>query len=204
MKKYFLFILVGLLNNFSAFSQISFQVSIPFDTIGVDEVFEIKYTLQNTKPLDHFIPPSFEGFVLMGGPAQMQQINYINGAMTQSSSYTYLLKATELGVYNINAVSIETENGLMQTEDIALVVIESINRPAPPQVGRNNPFDNDPFFDRKSLQGGFLGGDIELQMQEMQKKMQKRMYDIFGNAPLPPINEPPSKKKKPKGKVYKI
>jgi hypothetical protein len=81
------------------------------------------------------------------------------------------------------------------TNDVAVVVVAKVTRPAPPSF-----FGNDPFFNERGGSNLF-GGDMDKQMKEMEERMQR----IFGEEVAPPLNESPvEKEKKSKGKVYKI
>ena len=219
MKKQALFLCLGLLMSICSFAQPEFTVTVSYDTVGLTEAFEVKYTIKNTDIVGTFTPPPFDGFNLVGGPMQGQNISIINGNMSKSYTYTYILQAQNMGSYVIMGTSIETEEGTLMTDDIPVVVVEHVNRPAPPQAFGNSPFGNDPFFN-----GGGFGfeqhQEMQERMQEMQRQMDQRMKEFWGETPSPqepPVNEAPSedspsgkkpseekKKKKPKGKVYKI
>jgi len=208
MKRQLFLICVGLLIAVCSLAQIdqevSFSVTVSYDTVGLEERFEVKYTVKNTKVLGNFTPPTFDGFQLVGGPMTSQQMNYVNGQMSQSLSYTYILKPTDLGAYNIMGVSVETEKGMLVTDDIAVVVVDEVDRPVPPTTAdpfhRTNPFRQNPFgqdpFDDPFFNQSF---DMQKKMDEMRKQMEE-MY-----KGQPPVNQSPKKKKKKKkGKVYKI
>jgi hypothetical protein len=128
-----------------------------------------------------------------------QSMSIINGDMTQSMSYTYILQPTSLGIYNIPATSIETETGLLLSDDLAIVIVQEIEHPKkkdPFNSGFQDPFQNNPFFnqERNPRQG----------MDEMLKSfdhMFKKLPPEYYSKPPPPQK---SKKPKKKEKVYKI
>jgi len=205
MNKQLFLILLGLLTGFSCFAQeeksSTFFVEVAYDTIALDEQFELKFTLKNGKVMATFELPALEGFQLLAGPMTSQSMSIINGDMTESMSYTYVLQATNLGIYNIPATSIETEAGTLLSEDIAVVVVEEIEHPkgnAPfnnafQDPFQNNSFFNDPFFkqERNPRQG----------MDDMLKNFDNRF------RALPPEyyqKPPPTKKPKKKEKVYRL
>jgi hypothetical protein len=198
MNKQLFLILLGLLTGFSCFAQeektSTFFVEVAYDTIALDEQFELKFTLKNGKAIANFEPPALEGFQLLAGPMTSQSMSIINGDMTQSMSYTYILQPTDLGVYNILASSIETETGILLSEDLAIVVVEEIEHPKTSNSFnnvfqdpfQNNPFFNDPFFNQES-------------------NPRQRMDDMFKALPPEYHSKPsPAKKPKKKEKVYKI
>lgn len=211
MKSQLFLILLGLLTGFSSFAQqdktVSFSVQVAYDTVGLEEQIEVKYTLKNAKAVAPFATPAFDGFQLLAGPMTSQSMSVINGDMTQSVSYIFILKPTKLGIYNIIATSIETEEGVLITDDVALIVVEKVERPqynSPSNAFQdpfsNNPFFNDPFFNQQI--------DPRQQMDEMRKNFDK-MFRIESptydpNGPKAPNQAPKKKKPKKKEKVYKI
>ena len=211
MKSQLFLILLGLLTGFSSFAQqnkvASFSIQVAYDTVGLEEQIEVKYTLKNAKAVAPFATPTFDGFQLLAGPMTSQSMSVINGDMTQSVSYIFILKPTELGIYNIIATSIETEEGVLITDDVALIVVEKVERPrynSPSNAFQdpfsNNPFFNDPFFNQQI--------DPRQQMDEMRKNFDK-MFRIESptydpNGPKAPNQAPQKKKPKKKEKVYKI
>ncbi|BDS14280.1 BatD family protein [Aureispira anguillae] len=208
MKNQVFLILLGLLTGFSSFAQqdkvSSFYVET-YDTVGLEEQFEIKFTLKNTKAIARFEAPSFEGFQVVAGPMTSQSMSIINGDMTQSMTYTFILTPVDLGIYNISAASIETEMGMLVTNDIAIVVVESIDRP-----NYNNPLNNafqDPFFNSPFFNDPFFnqGTNPRQGLDDMMKNFEDKLQALPPNYHYEyNPNQTPIKKPKKKEKVYKI
>lgn len=184
-------------------NNVELTISVPYDTVAIDEIFQITYTLKNTKAIE-WITPDLEQFELISGPMTSQSVSIINGDMTQSTSYTYHVKATTLGFNYIPSFHLETEDGLLSTAEIPLYVVEQIDRPiVQPLEDMNgfwgNPFD-DPFskapFDRKK----FDGMDY---MNEFFRDFDQLFYKDFFKIPHDP-GANPKKKLKKKEKVYRI
>jgi hypothetical protein len=205
MNRQLFLILLGLLTGFSCFAQeektSTFFVEAAYDTIALNEQFELKFTLKNGKAIATFELPALEGFQLLAGPMTSQSMSIINGDMTQSMSYSYILQPTSLGVYNILATSIETETGILLSEDIAIVVVEKIEHPkengslnnAFNDPFKSNPFFNDPFFNQ------------EQNPRQGMDDMMKNLDDMFKTLPPEYYSKPsPKEKPKKKEKVYKI
>lgn len=204
MKNQVFLILFGLLTGFSSFAQSdkvsSFHVNATYDTVGIEEQFEIKFTLKNTKAVAPFEAPNLEGFQILAGPMTSQSMSIINGDMTQSMSYIFIVKPLDYGIFNIPSASIETEAGLLVSEDKAIVVVESIERPkinSPFHNAFQDPFFKDPFFNQRI--------DPKKEMDDMMKNFD-HMFQIQPpnlNYEYGP-NTTPRKKPKKKEKVYKI
>lgn len=196
MNKQLFLILFGLLTGFSCFAQeekrTTFFVEVIYDTIALDEQFELKFTLKNGKIIERFEPPALEGFQLLAGPMTSQSMSIINGDKTETMSYTYILKPTDLGIYNIPATSIETETGTLLSDDHAIVVVESIEHPKR-EDPFSNAFQNNPFFNQ------------ERNPRQGMDHMLKNFDDMFKTAPPEYYFKPPPREKpKKKEKVYKI
>lgn len=205
MNNQLFLILLGLLTGFSCFAQeeknSTFFVEVAYDTVALEEQFELKFTLKNGKAIGGFEPPSLEGFQLLAGPMTSQSMSIINGDMTQSMSYTYILKPTDLGIFNLQAASIETETGILVSEEVAIVVVPEMERPKrnnPLNNAFQDPFENNPFFNDPFFNQG------RNPRQEMDN-MLKNFNDMFKTLPPEYYQKPsPSKKPKKKEKVYKI
>lgn len=205
MKKTVSLILVGLSVAFSSFAQTnktpSFRIQTTYDTVGVEEQFEIKYTLENGKAMGQFENPRFQGFQVVAGPMTSQSMSIINGDMTQSVSYTYIVKPMDLGLHLVPAASIETDAGVLVCDELALVVVEKVERRRynSPYDAFQNPFFNDPFFNQNY--------DPRQRMDEMMKdfnQMFKMEPPTFYYENAPGQNQSPTQKPKKEEKVYKI
>lgn len=203
-------ILLSTLLSFLSFSiswgqknNVELTINVPFDTVAIDEIFQITYTLKNTKAIE-WITPELEQFELISGPMTSQSVSIINGDMTQSTSYTYHVKATTLGFNYIPSFHLETEEGLLSTDEIPLYVVEQINRPGIQPYEDMNGFWSDPFddpfsrapFNRKQFDGMNYMNEFFRDFDQLFNK------DFFQIPHDPGAN--PKKKLKKKEKVYRI
>lgn len=197
--------------------EISFKVEVRYDTVGLNEPFEVKFKLENAKLL-HFQAPSFEGFKVVAGPMTSSNFSMINGVTTQSVSYSYHLQAVSLGVYEIGSAIAETAEGELNSAPIALVIEESVERSLPDL--QNDPFSafKDQFQQQDPFSNGFFNMEMP-QMPNMQDLMKQfdQLLDIeipefdLGDPTQPKEHSPnqaprqyttPKKKEQPK--TYKI
>jgi hypothetical protein len=144
------FVLISLLSLSvagSAFSQkdaeASFTLQVSADTVAPGGTLEAKYNLENAK-VKNFSQPHFGEFSLAGGPSTQTSMSIINGAVSQSASYTYVLRAPETeGVYTIPSVSVESSTGTVTSESRKIVVKEGYVPPRKKQMAmqpRRDPF----------------------------------------------------------------
>jgi len=99
-----------------------FSIAVSNDSILLGNHFEVTFTMENTNGRN-FQTPDFKGFQIVGGPSQSSQMSIINGEMTQKKSWTYYLEPSDIGNYYIEPASIETDDGILETAPIEVLVV---------------------------------------------------------------------------------
>lgn len=102
---------------------VTFEASTNARQVTSQSVFQVSFTLENAQGRD-FRPPDFKGFDFISGPAQSRSTSIINGAMTQSLSYTYSLMRIKPGTYTIGPASIKVGSQTMTTKPITIEVVQ--------------------------------------------------------------------------------
>lgn len=147
MKKYSLLSL-WMLVCVTAFTQkdIHFSSSISNDSILIGNYFELSYTLENAEMVA-FNAPNFEDFEVVAGPNTSSTMSIVNGDVTQTISYSYYLRPTEMGSYNIPIASVKTEKGTLESEVIRIQVVPNPDGiiEEPTQSKQEFFFDTSPF-----------------------------------------------------------
>ena len=127
----------------------AFTVSLSSDTVGLNGALEVTYTLENA-PNKQLTPPKFDGFDVEG-PSTSMMTSMVNGSVTQSASYMYYLTPRAVGSFVVPSVSLDTEGGVLKTEEKKIVVVEHYDAEIRPQQNRRSLFDsNDDFFFRRT------------------------------------------------------
>lgn len=121
MKKAILSIVVLLISILSFGAASDFTVKVSSSTVEVGQRFQITFTI-NAQGGD-FVPPNFKNFQRLSGPNQSQSMQYVNGRMSQSTSISYVLVASEKGTYTIGAASIQSNGKTKKTETIEIKVV---------------------------------------------------------------------------------
>ncbi len=157
MNHYFFFLLYFLGGISAACAQpseeVSFELQVAYDTVGLEETITLNYIINNTKLLEEFTPPSFNQAQLVAGPSITQSMSFINGVQTSSSTYTYLIKPQQLGLLFLPAMTVETRAGWLElAERTVVVVAETPKRPSqvPDPMVQRSPFDH-PFFQQQGI-----------------------------------------------------
>jgi hypothetical protein len=101
---------------------VKFTVSANKTEVGTTEQFEITFTV-NTNG-EKFIPPNFDGFLVVAGPNVSQSMSVINGASSSSMAYSYDLVAIKEGIYSIGSASIVVNGKQLKTNPVNIKVVK--------------------------------------------------------------------------------
>lgn len=158
-----------------------FTVTVSTDSILMDNDFQVVFTLENIEGTD-FEAPTFGDFQVVSGPNVSSSFSMMNGAVSQSMSYTYLLRPKDIGNYFIQPASVKTGDEYLETAPLEIMVVPNpdgiIQRPQSRK--RGNPSD---------IFGDMFGSS-----------------DFLRGMPSPsaPQNEQPKEPVKKKRKTYKL
>ena len=99
----------------------TFEVSLSDNVIGVNDVFEITFILNDKG--SSFTPPNFsEDFYVVSGPSRSSSTRIINGSMSQESSYKYVLRPKKTGVFTILPANIKVKGKTIGTKPVTIQV----------------------------------------------------------------------------------
>jgi hypothetical protein len=110
--------------------------------IGVEDQLQLTITLEGSGGPEEIPLPKLTNLELVGGPFQSTQISVVNGRMSQSRSYTYVLQPRRAGKAEIGPVQV----GSQSAPAIPVEVVAGSIRPREAQRP-TNPFSMDPFGD---------------------------------------------------------
>lgn len=121
MKK---FLLIFYLAAITVFSQ-SFDATVNKNRLGLDDYFQVSFTYSGTdvNGLKNFRAPDLSNFIIASGPNQSTSMQFINGQMSGSRGFSYMLKPKATGQFTIGSASIES-NGVVFTTKPIVVNIE--------------------------------------------------------------------------------
>src|SRR4051812_40937189 len=68
----------------------NFTASVSKNTVAVGERLQVTFSIDASG--SQFQPPAFTDFNVLMGPSQSTNMQFINGTMSQSISYTYILE----------------------------------------------------------------------------------------------------------------
>jgi hypothetical protein len=99
----------------------TFKLEVSADTLLAGNYFELKYTVENTD--GQFEAPNLSAFNVIGGPNTASSFSMVNGTVTSSSSYSYYLKPSDIGVYTIPPAFLITSTDTLATMPIDIIVV---------------------------------------------------------------------------------
>jgi len=118
----------------------TFAASVDKNPVGLGDQFTLSLTLTNAgmgggKNLQL---PDLVKYHIMSGPNQSTSMQFINGAVSSSVTYSYVLQPMEIGRFTIGPASIEAGGKVYKTTPIAFEVVKGS---AKPQQKRTVPAD---------------------------------------------------------------
>ena len=120
---FILFILMGI----GVQAQVSFVVKASKKTLGINERLRIDFEMNEDG--DNFVPPSFKGFNVVGGPNQSISNSWINGKRSYSKTYSYYLAPKSQGTFSINQATIEIDDQIYKTTPLKIIITEAVSKP---------------------------------------------------------------------------
>lgn len=133
----------------------TFQARVNATRIGVDDQVQLTITLAGASPKGEISMPALKGLEVVGGPSVSTQVSFVNGAISQSRSYTFVLRPTAVGQATIGPARVTLADGEHTTAEITIEVVEGsvMPRGRPPadpfeELFRRDPFEE--FFGRRA------------------------------------------------------
>jgi len=127
------FILFALCSPLSTFAQ-SFSASVDKNVVQQGEQFTLTLSLEGSTNAGNLKFPDMPNFMVLSGPNQSTNMQWVNGQVSQSVSFSYILQPRDVGKFTIPSASINVGGKNLQTQPIAMEVTKG----APPQRQQQN------------------------------------------------------------------
>lgn len=139
-----LFIIIPLLilfclKPFSIHGQVKFYASSFTDKISIDEIFEVRFTIENTD-FDDFDPPSFKDFEIISGPSRASETTIINGVSKSRTTIIYTLKSTKTGIIILGPAKLKSGKRELKSNRLVFNVGKSPKKDIKSFKGNNSIF----------------------------------------------------------------
>ena len=102
----------------------SFVAEVNKNPVAVGEQFGVTFTLQSSSAGGgkNFTPPDLKAFQILSGPNQSTSMQFINGSVSSSVAYSYILQARDVGTFVIPSASIESGGKVLRTQPATMQV----------------------------------------------------------------------------------
>ena len=127
MKNRIIYTILFILSFGLSQAQVTFVAKVSKKTLGINERLRIDFEMNQDG--DNFVPPSFEGFNVVGGPNQSISTTYINRQRRYSKTYSYYLSPKKQGAFTIKQASIEIEGKIYKTTPLKVLITAAVTKP---------------------------------------------------------------------------
>lgn len=115
----------------SIFAQAEFKTTVSKSKLGINERFRVIFSI-NKQGADNFTPPSFKNFKVVAGPSQSVNQSWINGKVSFSQSYTYVVQPNAIGTYSISGATIQLNGKTLTSNLVKMNVLKAVDIPPNP------------------------------------------------------------------------
>lgn len=94
--------------------------------VGTGQQFTVTFTVSGSDAMgaQNFHAPDFGQLLVLSGPNTSQSYQIINGSMSGSIAYSYVLYARQAGKYTINSATIDYKGKQLKTQPIQIEVVQ--------------------------------------------------------------------------------
>ncbi len=90
-------------------------------SIPENQNFNLSFTLENAQGSNLRLPP-LNDFTIVGGPSTSTSMQIMNGNMSQSQTYTYVIRPKKQGTFKIGKASIDVNGNTLQSNELTIEV----------------------------------------------------------------------------------
>ena len=104
----------------------AFVASADRTTVGAGEQFEVSFTVSasDVNGAKNFKPPTLTPFAVLSGPNQSTNMQFVNGQMSGSVSFTYYLYTRQTGKFTIAPATIEYRGTTLKSQPLQIEVTQ--------------------------------------------------------------------------------
>ncbi len=114
------------------------SVTVSKNPVAVGEQFQVTFALNASG--SGFTGPSFDDFIVLGGPNASTSIQIINGSMSQTQTFSYYLRARSEGTFPIGSASIVSNGRKYESPPFTIEVVKGSGQVQQPD--RQQPSDD--------------------------------------------------------------
>ncbi len=109
----------------TAVGQTTFTAQVNSNKVGVNEKFQLIFTITNGAGLKEFRPPTLTDFKVVGGPNQSNKTQIVGTSIVNSVSISYLLQPKSTGKFTIGSAYIKSADKTYSSLPISIEVLDA-------------------------------------------------------------------------------
>ncbi|MBL7915722.1 MAG: protein BatD [Bacteroidia bacterium] len=98
----------------------TFTAGVSKNPVGLNEQFQLSFTLSSSGSA--FKAPSLSDFMVLSGPNQSTSMQFVNGSMSQSLTFSYILQPKKEGSFKIESAAVESGGKLLLSNPLTITV----------------------------------------------------------------------------------
>lgn len=130
-KKGYILIFTLLITAVLSAQNIELIATVSKNKLGVNQRLKIEFKV-NKQGADDFAPPTFKNFDVIAGPSSSISQSWVNGKVSYSQAYIYIIKPKRVGVFNIPKATIEYKGKTIASNTIRVEVVKASEIPKDP------------------------------------------------------------------------
>jgi hypothetical protein len=166
------------------FGQVVLKAFVSNNSVTINDQFSYSVEVSgNSGSLPDIELPDFKDFYIVGGPSQSSNVQYVNGKVSASKTYTYFLKPREVGTFTIDVASVLVDDKLTTSNEVTINVTKGGTAPSGEKSGSNESAVSSSDIYLKSTVtkiNAYLGEQLIVEYK-LYFKNQVRTYEVVEN-----------------------
>lgn len=129
--KFYITTFISLLTLVTAAQDATLIAKVSKNKLGLNQRLKIEFSI-NKQGSDQFTPPKFTNFKVVGGPSQSVSQSWVNGKVSFSQSYTYIIQPKRKGEITIGTASVKIGGKYIRSKPIKIIVLDAVEIPKNP------------------------------------------------------------------------
>ena len=129
--KFYIPLFISLFSLSMSAQDVALTAKVSKNKLGINQRLKIEFSI-NKQGGDNFSPPKFTNFKIVGGPSQSVSQSWINGQVSFSQSYTYIIQPKRKGELIIGKASINIAGKTIKSKPIKIIVVDAVAIPKDP------------------------------------------------------------------------
>ncbi|MDG1227088.1 MAG: BatD family protein, partial [Polaribacter sp.] len=129
--KFYITTFISLLALVTAAQDATLIAKVSKNKLGINQRLKIEFSI-NKQGSDQFTPPKFTNFKVVGGPSQSVSQSWVNGKVSFSQSYTYIIQPKRKGELTIGTASVKISGKNIKSKPIKIIVLDAVDIPQNP------------------------------------------------------------------------